>query len=91
MAVLVFKLLCVLMQSKVFRMMNTVFLENEDCELEQLSPEAVFLLDTEDTEQGQEEEVLVDQMALADTFMVSWPCFSHVKAKVSTSYTVYSA
>ena len=56
-----------------------------DCEVEQLYPKAVFLLDTEDTEQGQEEEVLVDQMALADTFMVSWPCFSHAKAKVSTS------
>ena len=47
MAVLVFKLLCVLMQSKVFSMKNTVFLEDEDCELEQLYPEPVFLLDTE--------------------------------------------
>ena len=41
MSVLVFKLLCVLMQSKVFSMMNTVFLETEDCEVEPVKPACV--------------------------------------------------
>ena len=38
-----------------------------------LSSLPVFLVDTEDTEQGQEEDMLVDQMALADTSMLQ-PC-----------------
>ena len=55
----------------------------EDCKVELLHPRPrllLFLLDYEDTDQGQEEDMLVDKIASADTFMVD----------VSVSLTVYS-
>ena len=76
--VLVLQLLYVLKESKVCCVMTPTAaceksdMEADDSELEQLEPKSdlpVFLLDV-NTDQGQEEDVLVDEIASADTSMV---------------------
>ena len=76
--VLVLQLLYVLKESKVCSVMTPTAaceksdMEADDSELEQLEPKSdlpVFLLDV-NTDQGQEEDVLVDEIASADTSMV---------------------
>ena len=77
MFVLVLQLLAMLMESRVYSVMTTTAacvksdMEAEDSEVELLKPEPCLpVFDDEDTDQGQEEDVLENQAASADNIMV---------------------